>query len=307
MTATRVTPAALIILVLLPLMIIGCQLGLGAQPPALPAPDMGATDSDQKIVDGYLHVGYTPPCERIPRPAEWVAPIILTDLRSGSYILLNRNGTVKTRSKPQYKSEQGKATLEAVLKDSSVMEQVVARPSCAKQVYKPEVWQRDGWPDPHAEDIGDPPIPKVAMAIARKPTTSPGQRVYPGWIGAYCWPVSGGSRECEDTADWKGFISADPIGPSAGARIFFTVLGDDASPGRLIRIQMFTVQEEWSIWKLGRVLYLGTEVHSVEAQEGETLEEFVVPKLPVGVYMLIASYEFPPGEVEYGFKVAFGK
>ena len=66
---------------------------------------------------------------------------------------------------------------------------------------------------------------------------------------------------------------------------------------------MFTVQEEWSIWKLGRVLYLGTEVYSVEAQEGETLEEFVVPKLPVGVYMLIASYEFPPGEVEYGFKV----
>ena len=121
MTATRVTPAALIILVLLPLMIIGCQLGLGAQPPALPAPDMGATDSDQKIIDGYLQVRYTPPCERIPRPAEWVAPIILTDLRSGSYILLNRNGTVKTRSKPQYKLAQGKATLEAVLKDSSVM------------------------------------------------------------------------------------------------------------------------------------------------------------------------------------------
>ena len=295
------------ILALLPLMIIGCQIEFGAQPVPMPPPPPTPAASDQKLVEGYLHVEYIPPCALRSAPAEWVAPIRLTDLRSGSVVYLNRNGTLREGPKPDYKTEEGKAALEAALNDSSVMEQVVARPSCAEQVYKPEVWQRDGWPDPHAEDIGDPPIPKVAMAIARKPTTSPGQRVYPGWIGAYCWPVSGGSRECEDTADWKGFISADPIGPSTGARIFFTVLGDDASPGRLIRIQMFTVQEEWSIWKLGRVLYLGTEVHSVEAQEGETLEEFVVPKLPVGVYMLIASYEFPPGEVEYGFKVAFGK
>ena len=109
MTTTRVTSSTWVILVLVPLMIVGCQLGIGEEPAVPPAPDMGATDSDQKIIGEYLQVRYTPPCERIPRPAEWVAPIILTDLRSGSYILLNRNGTVKTRSKPQYKSEQGKA------------------------------------------------------------------------------------------------------------------------------------------------------------------------------------------------------
>ena len=75
------------------------------------------------------------------------------------------------------------------------------------------------------------------------------------------------------------------------ARVYFTVLGYDGEPGRLRRIQMFTVQEEWSIWKLGRVLHLGAEVHRVVATKGETLDNFVLPKLPGGDYLLIASYE----------------
>ena len=80
-----------------------------------------------KVIDGYLHARYLPPCEIVPRPAEWVASIILTDLRSGSIVYLNRDGTVKFTD---YQTEEGKATLEAALKDSSIMEQIVARPEC---------------------------------------------------------------------------------------------------------------------------------------------------------------------------------
>ena len=85
--------------------------------------------------------------------------------------------------------------------------------------------------------------------------------------------------------------------------IRFTVLGDDANPGRLRRIQMFRAREKWSIRKLGRVLHLGEEVYAIEATEWRTLEDFVVPKGAEGVYLIVASYEFPQGEVEYGFKV----
>ena len=155
MTTKRMPPSTLIILVLSPLIIIGCQPWFGAQPPTPigPPPRMGQT----KVIDGYLEVWCTP-CERGPSPFDWVAPIILTDLRSGSILYLNRNGTVKARPKPKYKTEEGKVTLEAVLKDSDLIKQVVARPEC---VYKTTIRHRDGWPDPYAEDIGDPPIPKV--------------------------------------------------------------------------------------------------------------------------------------------------
>ena len=79
------------------------------------------------MIDGYLHVRYLPPCEIVPSPAEWVAAIVLTDLRSGSIVYLNHDGTVKFTD---YKAEEGKVTLEAALEDSSVVEQVVARPEC---------------------------------------------------------------------------------------------------------------------------------------------------------------------------------
>ena len=309
MTTIRVTSTAWLVLQLLLLMIIGCQLGLGAQPaptpvpPPLPSVKEGHVQTgweignNTKVIDGVLHVWYIP-CE--PIPAEWVAPIRLTDLHSGSYVYLNRDGTVKTKPEPDYKTEEGQTTLEAVLKDSSLMEQILTIPEC---VYRPIVQQRDGWPDAHAEDIGDPPIPKVAMAISKKPATSPGQYIYPGWRGAYCWPMSGSSRECEDTAAWEGFVAAKAILPGSGTPIYFTVLGDDANLGRISRVRMFLALEKWSLQKLGRELIIGAEVHSVEAKQGETLEEFVVPNLPGGVYMLITSYESPFGEAEHGFKV----
>ena len=80
-----------------------------------------------KLIDGYLHARYLPPCEIVPSPAEWVASIILTDLRSGSIVYLNRDGTVKFTD---YRTDEGKATLETALEDSSVVEQIVARPEC---------------------------------------------------------------------------------------------------------------------------------------------------------------------------------
>ncbi len=301
-TMTRVPSAARIILPLLPLMIIGCQLGFGAQPapmhPPLPAPPpaMGQT----KVIDGYLEVWYKP-CERGPSPFDWVAPMKLTDLRSGSVIYLNTNGTVKARPKPRYKTEEGKATLEAVLEDSSLIKQVVARPEC---VYPRTLRHRDGWPDPQAVDVGDPPIPKVAMGISW-PNALESHWVYPGWRGAYCWPMGGGSRECENTTTWEGFSAADPIPTRSNSRIYFTLLGDDTNPGRIKRIQLFTTEEKLSILRLGRVLHLGEEVYALEAKEGETLEElFVMPNLPGGDYMLIAGYESQLGGVEYGFRVS---
>ena len=88
-----------------------------------------------KVIDGYLHVRYLPPCEIVQPPSEWVASIVLTYLRSGSIVYLNRDGTAN-RTKLDYRIDEGKATLEAALKDSSVMEQIVARPEC------PEIYRR---------------------------------------------------------------------------------------------------------------------------------------------------------------------
>ena len=137
--------------------------------------------------------------------------------------------------------------------------------------------------------------------------TSPPVNTFPEWRGAYCWQEAGGSRECEDAATWEGFGGAEAMTAGSRTRVYFTVLGYDGEPGRLRRIQMFPAQEKWSIQKLGRVLHLGAEVHSDEARGARIIERYVVPKIPEGVYLLKASYEFAEGEVEYGFKVAFGK
>ena len=303
MMTTRVKAAVWLALVVLSLMVVGCQWGIGARVAPTPRPPLPPTPaaSDQKVIDGYLQVRYAQ-CPRWPSQVDSVAPIILTDLRSGSTVFLNRNGTLQTRPKPKYESEQGKATLEAALKDDSLVKQIVARPSC-EEAYNPTVKQRDGWPDAYAEDIGEPPMPKVAIGVTPEYANAPPQLVYPGWIGAYCWPVSGGSRECEDTAAWKGFGAAESISVGSGTRVYIAVLGDDANPGVISRVRVFPAQERRSMRNPGRGLILGEEVHRAVATKGTTLEKFVMPKLPGGVYMLIASYESPLGEVEYGFKV----
>ena len=297
MITMRQTSSKWLILALLPLMIIGCQMGIGAYsatPPSTPQPPpMGQT----KVIDGFLEVWYKP-CERGPSPFDWVSPLTLTDIRSGSVVYLNSNGTVKTRPKPKYKTEEGRAALEAVLGNGELMKQVVARPAC---VYPKTIRHRDGWPDPWAINIGVPPIPKVAMGISW-PNALESHWVYPGWRGAYCWPMRDGNHECDDTANWKGFGAAEPIPASSDSRIYFTVLGNDGSLGRLMRIQMFPSLEKRATRRPGSV-HLGEEVYGLQADVGTSLGEFIMPKGPDGVYMLMVSYEFPQGEVTYGFKV----
>ena len=311
MVAIRVQSAVWLAVVVLSLVVVGCQWGTGAKPaptpipPAKPlppsAPGAGAVSADQKLVAGNLHVEYIPPCALRGAPAEWVAPIRLTDLRSGSVVYLNRNGTLRESPKPDYKTEEGKAAVETALNDSALVKEIAGRPPCPEPVYMPEIRQQDGWPDAYAEDIGNPAMPKVAMGTWPRFAESPPPYGYPGWRGAYCWPVSGGDRECEDNAAWKGFGSAKALEPG---RFYVTVLGDDANRGRISRVRVFPAQERRS--GRGRELHLGAEVHRVVATSGKTLEKFILPRLPAGDYMLIADYESPLGEVEYGFKVAYG-
>ena len=311
MTTPRVTVATRTILLLLSLLMIGCQLGVGPEPaptpqprpplpPIPPPPAAGDVSENSNVIDGYLHVQYMPSCELRSSPATVVAPIRLTDLRSGSYVFLNRNGTVVTRYRPVYKTEQGQDTLKSVLENSSLMSQIVARPACPDKVTNPKVQQQDGWPDAYEESIGDPPMPKVAIGVSPMSIETPPRNVYPGWRGAYCWPVSGGVRECKDTADWEGFSGASALEPG---RMFIAVIGDDANPGTIRRVRVFPAQAKWSIRKMGRALNVGAEVHRVVATKEQTLDKFVLPKLPEGDYLLIASYESPLGEVEYGFKL----
>ena len=317
MTTARVMATVWLALVVLLFVVVGCQWGIGARaaptprPPATPmpppAPGAGTVSSDQKLVDGYLYVRYFPPCALRGAPAEWVAPIELTDLRSGSVVHLSGNGTLKASPKPDYKTEEGRATIEEALKDMALVKEIVGRPECPDTASNPSVRQRDGWPDANAVDIGEPPMPKVAIAAALRSIPSPPRTVTPGWRGAYCWPVSGGSRECDDNADWKGFSGAEAFGATSGTRFHVAVLGDDANAGRVTRVEVFPVRTQWSLRNLGRELHLGERAYRFVATKGQTLEKFVMPKLPRGVYILVADYESPLGEVEYGFKVEVGK
>ena len=278
-------------------MTIGCQLVPGAQPAAPPPPPPLPTPTaiDQKIIDGYLQVNYIPTCALSSVPFTWVAPIRLTDLRSGSVIYLNRNGTPMDGRKPDYNSDEGQATLEAALKDSALVKQIVARPACPEKAYQPEIRQQHGWPDAYAEDIGDPPMPKVVMGTWPKFAESPPPYGYPGWRGAYCWPIGGNDRKCEDNADWKGFGSAEALEPG---RFYVTVLGDDANPGqdqpRASIPGRGETGEQRAESRVTARRQKSTE--SSRQRVAETLEKFILPSLPYGDYMLIADLRVAAGK-----------
>ena len=84
MTTIRPKSATWIILALLPLMIIGCQLGSEPQPAPRPLPPPTPTLEERRIqtptdfggntrvVDGDIHVWHVPRCPPVP-PATWVA------------------------------------------------------------------------------------------------------------------------------------------------------------------------------------------------------------------------------------------
>ena len=109
--------------------------------PAAPPPAPTPTDEERevqtptefggntRVVDGDIHVWYAPSCPPVP-PGEWVAPIILTEMRSGSHLYLNRNGWVRSSPKPDYRSEEGRQRFEEVLADDALMEQVLTFPEC---------------------------------------------------------------------------------------------------------------------------------------------------------------------------------
>ena len=110
-------------------------------PPATPLPAPTPTDqqrriqtpmnfgSNTRIVNGDLHVWHIPTCPPVP-PATWVAPVILTDLRSGSNLHLNRDGSVRGSPVPDYRSDEGRKRLNEVLADSSLMELILAPMEC---------------------------------------------------------------------------------------------------------------------------------------------------------------------------------
>ena len=63
-------------------------------------------------------------------PATFVAPVILTDLRSGSHLYLNRDGSVRDSQAPDYRSDAGRERFAEALDDSSLMELILAPMKC---------------------------------------------------------------------------------------------------------------------------------------------------------------------------------
>ena len=85
--------------------------------------------SNTRIVDGDIYVWHIPTCPPVP-PATWVAPVILTDLRSGSNLHLNRDGSVRDSPAPDYRSDEGRERFAEALVDSSLMELILAPMEC---------------------------------------------------------------------------------------------------------------------------------------------------------------------------------
>ena len=72
---------------------------------------------------------HVPRCPPVP-PATWVASIILTDLRSGSHLYLNGDGSVRDSPSPDYRSDEGRKRFTQVLGDGSLMELILAPMEC---------------------------------------------------------------------------------------------------------------------------------------------------------------------------------
>ena len=246
---------------------------------------------------------HAPYCPRT-NAGSWIAPIILTDLRSGSHLFLNKDGSVRTSIRPDYRSDEGRERLAEVLEDSSLMELIITPIECPKpagMVSEPGFCtdELNGWPDPDAVKIGDPPIPQIGISSV---DSVGGFCIGHGWIGSYCWQSGVKGRTCETREDWSELADPDRYGMTIGShKGLVTVLGDESSPGRVTRVQLFPVLVEEP------ELELGKEVYSLHAREGETIALFELPDVSRGVYLLVTSYESPLGHVEHGFKVELSK
>ena len=82
-----------------------------------------------RVVDEDIHVWHAPHCRPVP-PATFVASVILTDLRSGSHLYLDRDGSVRTSPEPDYRSDEGRERFAEVLEDSSLMELILTPFEC---------------------------------------------------------------------------------------------------------------------------------------------------------------------------------
>ena len=227
-------------------------------------------EPNTRIVDRHIQVWYAP-CE--PTIIDAVAAIILTDLYSSSRIYLNRGGSVRASPRADYRTEEGRARLWAVLADTPLMELVLIFPECPKPDLEPQ---------PTASAPAAPPIPRASLEY--------GGRRYQGKRGSYCWPVNASSSVCADAAWWVGFDKQSPVFIERGNG-FEVVISDDAPGPEQVRVEVFTVLET------GSRPQLGESVHSVDVGEVPVLD------LPLGVYFLSIFLKFEPGDVSYVFKI----
>ena len=115
--------------------------GCGERPPPRPPPPPTPTLEERRVqtptdfgyntrvVDGDIHVWHAPHCRPVP-PAEFVASVVLTDLRSGSHLYLNRDGSVRTSPPPDYRTDEGRERLTKVLEDRSLLELILTPFEC---------------------------------------------------------------------------------------------------------------------------------------------------------------------------------
>ena len=85
--------------------------------------------TNTRVVDGDIHVWHIPTCPPVP-PATWVAPVILTDLRSGSILHLDRGGSILDSPAPVYHSDEGRKRLTEVVDNNSLMDLILAPMDC---------------------------------------------------------------------------------------------------------------------------------------------------------------------------------
>ena len=122
---------------LLLLTVSGCGETPPPRPPPPPTPTLEErrvqTPTDfgynTRVVDGDIHVWHAPHCRPVP-PAEFVASVVLTDLRSGSHLYLNRDGSVRTSPPPDYRTDEGRERLTKVLEDRSLLELILTPFEC---------------------------------------------------------------------------------------------------------------------------------------------------------------------------------
>ena len=183
-------------------------------PPPTPMPILDVTEVhtltdfgyNTRVVDGDIHVWHAPPCPQI-HSASWIAAIILTDLRTGSSLHLNPDGSVITYSRPDYRSDEARKRFAEVLEDASLLELIITPFECPlPPAPGSETMFCTGltdWPGPDTVNIGEPPIPQVAIY---KFDSLGGFCMVRGWTGSYCWQAGVKGRTCEAREEWNELI-----------------------------------------------------------------------------------------------------